>query len=160
MWLYMSSFFSLPVKRSNGQHLSFEQVVKALDEETIEYDTNIGGTTFEDFEISFRVKKTNYEAAIAWLYDLLHNSVFDVERLAITMAKNLQSLPSEKREGSTVASSALLRLTTDSEKSLRIHTDLLNRNSSEPQLSERLKENPQQVVVDLEDLRKYRLSLH
>ena len=80
---YISSFFSLPVKRENGEHLTYEQVVDKLDDETVSYDNSLGfsGLAPETLRVSLRVEATKYELAVAWLRDLIYGSEFDKDRL-------------------------------------------------------------------------------
>lgn len=79
---YLSSFFSLPVKRHSGQRLSHEEVVDQLDEQTVFYDIGLGtsGTFAETLRVTIRVEVAKYELAVAWLSDLLYGSEFSKER--------------------------------------------------------------------------------
>lgn len=79
---YVSSFFSLPVKRSTGEHLSHEQVINKLDDETVAYGAEFGtnGTFEELLRVNIKVEKGRYETAVLWLKDLFYGSEFDKER--------------------------------------------------------------------------------
>jgi Zn-dependent M16 (insulinase) family peptidase len=79
---YVSSFFSLPVKRSTGERLSHEEVVNKLDDETVAYGAELGtGGAFEELlRVSIKVEKDRYETAVSWLKDLFYGSEFDKER--------------------------------------------------------------------------------
>ena len=79
---YVSSFFSLPVKRSTGERLSHEEVVNKLDDETVAYGAEFGANnTFEELlRVSIKVEKDRYETAVSWLKDLFYGSEFDKER--------------------------------------------------------------------------------
>ena len=79
---YVSSFFSLPVKRSTGERLSHEEVVNKLDDETVAYGAEFGtnGTFEELLRVSIKVEEDRYEAAVSWLKDLFYGSEFDKER--------------------------------------------------------------------------------
>lgn len=76
-------------------------------------------------------------------------------RLRITAQKLLQSLPSEKRDGLDVALAAFRNLVLDSDRSTNLSQQLLARLESTPAVVERLKSEPEQVVADLEELRKF-----
>lgn len=80
--VYLSSFFSLPVKTSTGESLKFEEVVAKLDDETVQYDSNLGMRSryAENFRVSIEVEKEKYEDAVRWLKDLIYGSTFDVTR--------------------------------------------------------------------------------
>ena len=82
MATYVSSFFSLPVKRSTGERLSHEEVVNKLDDETVAYgaDPGTGDASGELLRVSIKVGKDRYETAVSWLKDLFYGSEFDKER--------------------------------------------------------------------------------
>lgn len=82
MSTYLSSFFSLPVRRSTGEKLSHEQLVNQLDNDTVSYEMGLGvGSAFtETMRVSIKVTTDMYESAIAWLKDLVYGSEFDRER--------------------------------------------------------------------------------
>jgi Zn-dependent M16 (insulinase) family peptidase len=79
---YLAAFFALPVKRANGQILSHEEVINALDNETVEYEANLGvsGIYQELLHISIKVETSRYEEAVAWLSDVVYRSQFNKER--------------------------------------------------------------------------------
>lgn len=80
--LYLSSFFSLPIHRSNGERLNHEEVVHRLDSDTVSYEVAVGvNSIFNDaLRVSIKVEVGQYEEAIAWLKDLIYGSEFDKER--------------------------------------------------------------------------------
>lgn len=82
VFIYLSSFFSLPVKRHNGEELTHEEVVNRLDNDTVSYDIGLGtnGRFMETVRVAIRVQTAQYESAVAWLKDLLYGSKFDKER--------------------------------------------------------------------------------
>jgi hypothetical protein len=92
--LYLNSFFSLPVKRQSGEHLSHEQVVDQLDDQTVSYEVNLGisGTFTETLRVTIRVEVAKYELAVAWLRDLLYGSEFAKERFVCPPWESLTNL--------------------------------------------------------------------
>ncbi len=82
MSAYSASFFSLPVQRESGQRLSHEEVVNALDNETVSYATDLGvNSSFADmFRVSIKVEVEQYLSAVQWLKDLIYGAEFDKER--------------------------------------------------------------------------------
>jgi len=82
MSAYLSAFFSLPVTRADGTKLDHEAVVNQLDEETVSYETGLGvAAGFSDtFRVSIKTELSRYEAAVAWLRDLVFNPEFNKER--------------------------------------------------------------------------------
>lgn len=154
--VYVASFFSLPVTRSDGTKLSYEEVIDQLDNETVLSDASMGsgGGFSQMFVPGFKVEHSKYETAVNWLKDLLFNSHFDVERLRVAVAKIQQGLPETKREGQKVHSSVL---------SSMMHTAASNSRASHietqleyiPKLAQRLQDEPEEVVRELETVRKY-----
>jgi Zn-dependent M16 (insulinase) family peptidase len=128
-------------------------VVRRLDEDTLSYGIDIGGSVSEDLSFAFRIEKSKYAQAIAFARDLLFHSVFDVERLVVAASKNVQGLPAEKREGNDVAASAAQMLITDERKSINATMGLLYRSEHDVKVLQMLKEEPEAVVRDLEELR-------
>lgn len=63
-------------------HLTHEQVVDKLDEETVSYDASLGysGSFSELLRVSLKVEKNNYDVAVAWLKDVVYGGKFDKER--------------------------------------------------------------------------------
>lgn len=80
--LYLSSFFSLPVKRSTGERLNHEEVVHRLDSDTVSYEVAVGlNNIYNDvLRVSIKVEAAQYETAVAWLKDLVYGSEFDKDR--------------------------------------------------------------------------------
>ena len=82
MSAYLSSFFSLPVKRASGVMLSHEEVVNQLDNETVSYGVGLGVSSYftDIFRVSIEVEIAHYETAIAWLKDLVYGAEFNRDR--------------------------------------------------------------------------------
>jgi hypothetical protein len=82
MSVYLSSFFSLPVRRASGVMLSHEEVINQLDNETVAYKVRLGvSTCFTNvFRVSIEVEIAHYEIAIAWLKDLVYGADFNRDR--------------------------------------------------------------------------------
>jgi Zn-dependent M16 (insulinase) family peptidase len=82
--VYLSTFFALPVHRSSGATLTHEEVVNALDDETVSYEAGFGfGGSFEEtIRISIKVEVARYNDAVAWLKDVVYGAQFDKERFA------------------------------------------------------------------------------
>ena len=78
----LNALYSLPVKRASGEQLTHEEVVDQLDHDTVSYSASLGfGSSFMEMaRISIKVETAYYQSAVAWIWDLLHGSVFDIER--------------------------------------------------------------------------------
>jgi hypothetical protein len=79
---YLSAFFALPIKRQSGEHLTHEEVINKLDNETVSYEVGLGisNSFAEIFRVSIKVETALYETAIAWLKDLVYGAEFNKDR--------------------------------------------------------------------------------
>lgn len=84
----MACFFSLPLTRADGTKLTFDEVIKQLDNDTVHYNAGIGGrqTLSEDLQVSIQVEKSKYPLAIRWLSDSIWGSEFAIDRYFLMMS--------------------------------------------------------------------------
>lgn len=78
--LYTSSFHSLPLIEADGSTVPYDEVVKLLDTETVDYGISFGSALSEQLEISIKVEKDKYREAVIWLRKLLFSSEFSIDR--------------------------------------------------------------------------------
>ncbi|PVF99908.1 hypothetical protein CPB86DRAFT_846178 [Serendipita vermifera] len=153
--LYQMTLFNSPVIKPDGTRLTHEQVINALDKDTVSYDSGLGvdGVFTELLRISVKVQSKKYDVGISWLRDVLFNSEFTKERLEVTLAKVQQSLPELKRDGNTIARSVYSDLIFD--KSLTTtHGGVVALMDWIPRVSAEVQENVQGVIEKLEEVRK------
>ena len=88
----------------DGNRIEFEQVIMALDRDTVGYGMESGQRlgSSEAIAVRFQVEVEKYDTAIKWLKDLMFSSVFDVERILTTTVRLLADIPDEKRSGSSM----------------------------------------------------------
>ncbi|KAH7911953.1 Metalloenzyme, LuxS/M16 peptidase-like protein [Hygrophoropsis aurantiaca] len=153
---YLSAFFSLPVVRESGERLTHEQVINQLDDETVSYEAVLGLSEqfTEVMRVSFKVETARYESTVSWLRDLIYGAVFDKDRLLVNAAKIQQSLPEMKRDGSNVLSSVWSEEHLN-KSSTALAGAILPQSEFIPVLIKDLQENPDKVIADLEELRKF-----
>ncbi len=156
--LYLALLFSLPVRRLDGSNtkLTYEDVIKLLDEDTLEYESALGVSWGfnENLCVDLKVEKENYNKAISWLRDLVWGSEFAVERLKIVSAKLLQSLPEQKRDGRSVSVALLRSLTRDINVSSGAANTVIQQSTHLPELSQQLTDSPDKVVAAFEKIRE------
>ena len=101
--VYLENLFNSPIVR-HGQRMDFEQVIMALEKDTVSYRVDSGSFLGnpEILVIRFQVEPDKYETAIQWLKDLLCNGVFDVTRIKAITTRLLADIPEEKRDGSSM----------------------------------------------------------
>ena len=78
-------------------------------------------------------------------------------RLQISAAKLAQSLPELKRDGNNVLSSVWAEMLYD-KSSTSLAGAILPQSEFVPKLIQNLQEDPDTVIADFEELRKYRMS--
>ncbi|KAK4697960.1 hypothetical protein P7C71_g191, partial [Lecanoromycetidae sp. Uapishka_2] len=107
--IYMDNFFSAPMSR-NGRVVRFDQVIKELEKDTIEYGMDSGQEigNSEAVIIKVQVEVGKYNAAIRWIKDLMGFSIFDPERITATTARLLADIPESKRDGSNMVTAVEL----------------------------------------------------
>ena len=78
------------MKRQSGEHLTHEEVVDQLDDQTVSYDASLGisGRFAETLRVTIRVEVAKYELAVAWLKDLLYGSEFVKERCVFPSSRS------------------------------------------------------------------------
>ncbi|KAG8972287.1 hypothetical protein FRB90_010263, partial [Tulasnella sp. 427] len=152
--VYLNSFFSLPVTRSDGTKLTHEEVVKQLDGLSVGYDITLGqGDLFQNIvRITIRVEPKRYEEAVSFLKDLIYGAEFTRDRLEVTTAKVQQSLPELKRDGNTVLYAVSGDLLFD-ETSASKASDILAQMDHIPKLAQQLKDDPEAVISEFKQIR-------
>ena len=153
--LYLSMVFSLPIRRQNGEWLAYEDVVKQLDEDVLEYDAAIGiGSSFsESVAIELKAPAAHYAKVVSWVYDLLWRSEFAPERVRVAAAKLAQSLPEQKRDGRMVAwSLSRSMLYSNTHSSCEANT-ILRQAQRVPDMVDALQDDPTQVIEHLNTIR-------
>lgn len=152
---YLAALFSLPVKRASGELLSHEEVINKLDNETVAYEAALGVSDqfTEVLRVTFKVQAERYESTVTWLRDVVWGAIFDKERLHVSAAKVAQSLPELKRDGGNVLSSVWLENHFERSSSSLAST-VLPQSEFVPKLIAELRETPDKVIADFEELRR------
>lgn len=155
MGLFQGTLFQSDVKRADGTTMSHEEVVNAINELTVDQHSSFSFRRAfqENLCVSIKVEAERYGEAVAWLRDVLAGAVFTKERLEVIVAKRLQSLPGQKRDGQLVAASYANKLAFDPAKSPSEAKGLLTQLHFLPQLAEQLKTEPEAVINAMNELR-------
>lgn len=112
----------------------------------------------EILTLDLKVEKADYSKALEWMRDLIEGLRFEKDRLEVILAKILQELPYEKRDGAKVADAYLFELAYDADKSTSEACSLLHSLEFIPEVAQTLKEDPDSVIAKLEATRDYRTS--
>jgi Zn-dependent M16 (insulinase) family peptidase len=156
--VYLSNFFATPIVK-DGKRMEFEEVITALEKETIEYSldrgTEIGNS--EMVFVHFVAEAEKFEVCVKWLATMLVDSVFDTTRLIATVKSMLADVPAEKRDGDSMAFSVDRMIHYDAASSVRA-TNTLVKGPYLKRILKLLKTDPEQVIQKLESLRKHLLT--
>ncbi|KAG9077921.1 hypothetical protein FS749_010151 [Ceratobasidium sp. UAMH 11750] len=155
--LYLGSFFALPVTRADGTKLSHEDLVKQLDEVSVAYEADFGisGYFADTIRVAIKAEVSQYETVIGLLRDLLYSPEYAKDRLEVNVAKILQSLPEQKRDGNTVMQSVSNSLLFETSKSVSNAGGITTQMEFIPELAKRLQEKPEEVINDMKEFRQY-----
>jgi Zn-dependent M16 (insulinase) family peptidase len=104
--------FKLPIQHGD-QTIKYKEVLRMLDEETIEYGNGVGlynagkfsvGDYSQIVNVAIKVEKEKYARAIEMLGDFLWNIKFTAKRLKVTTQNLINSIASTKRDPEYVSS--------------------------------------------------------
>lgn len=107
-----------PVRR-NGILMSHEEVVTALEKDTISLGTRIGlesnaqfscGPFSNNATVMLQVEPKKYQLGVDWLVNLLHNTEFTADRIRVTSSKIVNAVAQAKRKGNSIVSDLLKAL--------------------------------------------------
>jgi Zn-dependent M16 (insulinase) family peptidase len=152
--VYMEAFFSIPIKR-NGTIIDFEEVVVELERDTVGYGIDSAGSlgNTESLRITFQVELEKYQVAIAWIKELLWDSIFDVERLKAINSRLLSDVPDSKRSGDDMLTAVHLMVHLAPESIGRARCTLVKALYLK-RIKRLLNTNPDAVVAQFARLRK------
>ncbi|QRV76246.1 Zinc metalloprotease [Ceratobasidium sp. AG-Ba] len=155
--LYLGSFFALPITQTDGTKLSHEEVVKKLDEVSVAYEADCGvnGYFADTIRIAIKAEVSQYETIIGLLRDLLYAPEYTKDRLEVNVAKILQSLPEQKRDGNTIMQSVSNSLVFETSKSVSNAGSITTQMEFVPELAKRLQDNPEGVIKHMKEFREY-----
>ena len=152
--VFTEAFFTLPVNRE-GRVISFEQVVVELEKDTVGYTMESGRAlgNSEMLRISFQVELGEYSRAIAWLYELCWDAVFDVDRLRAITTRLLSDVPDAKRSGDDMLAAVHVMVHYKAESSVRARSTLVKARYLR-RIKRLLTSQPDTVVAFMEEIRK------
>ncbi|KAG0191477.1 hypothetical protein DFQ28_011725 [Apophysomyces sp. BC1034] len=148
--LFLKTIFSLPVER-DGCTISYEDVVKGLGEDTVDYGATLGTRhTFRELIVfSLKSKGTKYERSIRWLQDIMWNTQFTAERLKIVAYQIINDIPQAKRNAHSMAIACMSAYQYDASKSVNAARNVLFQAKFLQDLIQKLDDDPSAVLADL-----------
>ncbi|CAE6445118.1 unnamed protein product [Rhizoctonia solani] len=165
--LYLTSFFALPIIRPDGTRNSHEDLIKKLDEVTVAYNADCGPVAADDTNnganrnfadticIAIKAELSQYETVVGLLGDLLYSPEYVKDRLEVNVAKLLQSIPEQKRDGDTIMKAISRSLTFEISKSVSKSRDITTQMEFIPKLARRLQEKSEEVITEMKEFREH-----
>jgi len=152
--IFLENIFNSPLIR-HGQRMEFEQVIMALENDTVSYRIDSGSFLGnpEILAIRFQVEPDKYETAIQWLKDLLANQLFDVTRIKAITTRLLADIPEEKRDGNSMAYAVENSINTRANSITRARSTL-TRAVYLKRVKRLLEDAPETILSQLEEVRR------
>lgn len=138
----------------DGKKLEYEDVVKQLEQFTVNYRIDSGANfeVPETIRIRFQVEAQHYATAVDWIRTLAWESVFEKKRLVTVVSKLLQEIPEEKRSGDDMTYS-VARAVTQAHESVGRARDTLVKAVYLKKIAWLLKNDEKRVMGYMEELR-------
>lgn len=114
--LFLDLIIESPLRRDDGTLIPYEEVVAALESDTVSLQTTIGleatnqfscGSYSQTAVLMLKTDHKKYIRGIQWVIDLLNNTEFTVERIRVTAAKIANAVAQAKRNGNSVSKDLL-----------------------------------------------------
>lgn len=156
--IYFEAFFNLPLRdprgATEGETVPWEQVVVALERDTVGYAIDAGHQlgNVEAVRITFQVEIEKYSLAIQYIRKHLFGLIFDIERLENITSRLLADTVDAKRDGSDMLAALHVRTHLAPESITRARSTL-TRALFLKRIKRRLKTRPDDVRKDLEAVR-------
>ncbi|KAL8961254.1 MAG: hypothetical protein Q9193_002162 [Seirophora villosa] len=151
--IYLENMFTTPIER-NGQRIEFEQVIKELEKDTVDYGIGLGSAIGNPEVLVMRlsVEVEKYASAIQWIKELIWNGVFDLERLSSTTVRLLADIPEAKRSGSSMLDAVEEMVHSAPASIVRARSTLVNALYLKG-VRHRLKNDPDAIINQLTEIR-------
>lgn len=176
---YSLLFFELimesPIRQSDGKLIPYEEVVAAIESDTVSLQTTIGLESSNQFscgsysQTAVLMIKTDYKKyirGIQWIIDLLNRTEFTVDRVRVCAAKIANAVAQAKRNGNAVSKDLLKAVYYQFDSNVR-KCSMIHQQRFLNTLLERLDKSneAEQIIADLNTIRKEilapnRLSLY
>lgn len=169
---YSLLFFDLimesPIRQSDGNLIPYEQVVAAIESDTVSLQTTIGLESSNQFscgsysQTAILMIKTDYKKyirGIQWVIDLLNRTEFTVDRVRVCAAKIANAVAQAKRNGNSVSKDLLKAVFYQFDSNVR-KCSMIHQQQFLNSLLERLDRpnEAEKIITDLNTIRNEILS--
>lgn len=111
--LFLDLILASPIRRSDGTLTPYEDVVAALESDTVDLQASLGigsraqftcGSYSETALLLLKTDHKKYMRGIEWIDDLLNRTEFNVDRIRVCTSKIVNAVSQAKRNANTVTS--------------------------------------------------------
>ncbi len=158
---FTEAMFKLPIQKGETL-IKYKQVLRLLDEETIDYGNGVGlynagkfsvGDYSQFLTVGFKVERSKYARSIELLSDFLWNTLFTVKRLKVVIQNLITSIASTKRDPEYIGDQALKAVNFGNATSHLSSTSFMQE-AFLNDISAQLDKNPEKVIEELERVRQ------
>lgn len=165
---YFLLFFDLitesPIRRDNGTLMPYEEVVAAIESDTVSLQTSIGLESSNQFScgsysqtavLMIKTDHKKYIRGIQWIVDLLNHTEFTIERVRVCAAKIANAVAQAKRNGNAISKDLLKAVYYSGTSNVR-KCSMINQQRFLNSLLEKLDQpnEAEKILADLNQIRR------
>lgn len=126
--LLMELMTESPIRRDD-RLIPYEEVVAALESDTVETETRLGIETCTRFSLgpfatvaylNMQVVREKYELGVNWIAELLHKTEFVVDRIKVCASKMVNDVAQSRREGHSIVKDLLKAIYYEKDSNVRL----------------------------------------
>ncbi|OLL25266.1 hypothetical protein NEOLI_000842 [Neolecta irregularis DAH-3] len=157
----LNLWVQLDVTRKNGEKLTWERVVEALDLDFVDYGAYLGvGQSFEDLIVAkVKVAKDKYLEAVDWIYDILvvchplskltTRGRNLTQNVGVSLSKMINNIPAQRRDGSGMSWALYYDLILDENRSTAKASNFLTQEKFLHEMEQVFEQNPSDILSGL-----------
>eukprot|EP00735_Rhodelphis_limneticus_P001237 TRINITY_DN1181_c0_g1::TRINITY_DN1181_c0_g1_i1::g.17267::m.17267 TRINITY_DN1181_c0_g1::TRINITY_DN1181_c0_g1_i1::g.17267 ORF type:complete len:1164 (-),score=310.45,sp/P48053/YPD1_CAEEL/31.93/2e-112,sp/P48053/YPD1_CAEEL/26.11/5e-15,Peptidase_M16_C/PF05193.16/1.7e-15,Peptidase_M16_C/PF05193.16/29,Peptidase_M16_C/PF05193.16/3.4e+03,Peptidase_M16/PF00675.15/7.9e-09 TRINITY_DN1181_c0_g1_i1:232-3723(-) len=161
--LFLEAAFELDVEKDDGSIMPLEEVVRALEAETVSHSSSLGFDGTRNFEcglfgnlaqVSVKCEGARYMRAVQWVRDILWRTRLDAAHLKVAASKLLNDVGRAKRDGFLMARSMLRTCCFKPESCFGV-TNVFKQQAFLTEVLRRLDAEPEAVLSELSQFRSH-----
>ncbi|KAL6929402.1 hypothetical protein ACO0SA_000802 [Hanseniaspora valbyensis] len=159
LYLLFCDSFTMPMKNSEGEIISYEKTVSALKDDTLSYSIqrNVVSRFYpETIKFKVKCKAENYAKGVNWIKRAIYDAVYDEQRINVLLDNFLSSIIESHRSGYNMLICHIKDLSF-TEKSMEKATNILSNEEYLSQIKDDIEDGKfaKNILPQLERFRKY-----
>ncbi|CAD7087874.1 unnamed protein product [Hermetia illucens] len=164
--LLLTLILESPIRRDD-QLIPYEEVVAALEKDTISTGSSLGVQPNSSFNcepfsntavIMLQVEPKKYETGVNWMREILHSTEFVTERVRVCASKMHNAVSQAKRKGNSIVRDLLKAMYYENDTNIRVSSMLKQQKFLKGVLDQLDGPDSQNVLNDLNTVRKHLLG--